>query len=45
MHLSNILNQLNADSKQKEEARVYFKNKKVTFGEVERYLRKEDVVG
>ncbi len=38
MHLLNILNQLNADSKQKEEAVLFFKNRNISFQEVQNFL-------
>jgi len=41
MHLSNILNQLNVSEKQKEVAKHYFKDKVVSFGEVEKFLKNE----
>lgn len=41
MHLSNILNQLQADSDQKEAALTYFSDREVSFSEVERFLKSE----
>lgn len=38
MHLSNILNQLNASETQKESVRHHFASKVVTFNDVEKYL-------
>ena len=40
MHLLNILNQLNATKKQKSEALLFFKDHKVNFGNVEKFLNK-----
>ena len=40
MHLLNILNQLNASKKQKSEALLFFKDHKVNFGNVEKFLNK-----
>jgi hydroxymethylglutaryl-CoA reductase len=40
MHLLNILNQLNATKKQKSEAILFFKDHKVNFGNVEKFLNK-----
>ena len=40
MHLLNILNQLNASQKQKSEALLFFKDHKVNFSNVEKFLNK-----
>ena len=40
MHLLNILNQLNATKKQQSEALLFFKDHKVNFGNVEKFLNK-----
>ncbi|WP_372775587.1 hydroxymethylglutaryl-CoA reductase [Mangrovibacterium sp.] len=39
MHLSNILNSLQATDEQKAAARLYFENKEVSFSDVEQYLK------
>ena len=38
MHLNNILNQLNASDEEKRQAREYFKDKTVSYAEVEKFL-------
>ncbi len=38
MHLNNILNQLNATDEEKKKAREYFKDKTVSYAEVEKFL-------
>jgi hydroxymethylglutaryl-CoA reductase len=41
MHVSNILNQLQANEEQKKAANLYFKDKVVSFREVEKFLKTE----
>jgi hydroxymethylglutaryl-CoA reductase len=41
LHLSNILNMLNVSNGQREEAEVYFSNKKVSFNAVKHYLHEK----
>lgn len=41
MHLSNILNALNANDEQKQAAQTYFINKNVSFSEVEQFLKND----
>jgi hydroxymethylglutaryl-CoA reductase len=42
MHLSNVLNALNASDSQKEAAKTFFQNRSVSFSEVEKYLEENE---
>ena len=44
MHLSNILNTLQATDEQKAAARLYFEKREVSFPEVEQFLKNDTIL-